>query len=201
MSSLRSLLHDASQRQSINYKHGFHELSSLATDDVSDNDAEVPQRKSTAGRSRLLWYRVAKSGLRWWLPELFASLLSVVSFIALVALVHHYEGKGVQDLNLPASLTLNGLVALLSTLIRAALMVPVASALSQEALIWFSRSEKARKGRAQLSDLESLDAASRGAWGSFLFLLQIKSRYFTLCNVSKIETNTSLVGLPLWPLS
>lgn len=70
--------------------------------------------------------------LRWWLVEIFASLISVASFIATVSVVKHYQGQGVQEVNLPSSLNLNGLIALLSTVNRVALMVPVASVLSQE---------------------------------------------------------------------
>ena len=47
-------------------------------------------------------------------------------------LVYHDNGKGVQDVDLPTSLTLNGVIALLSTLVRAALMISMSSALSQE---------------------------------------------------------------------
>ena len=43
-----------------------------------------------------------------------------------------------QDVGLPSGLTLNGLIALLSTIARVALMVPVASVLSQEVWLWLS---------------------------------------------------------------
>ena len=113
------------------------------------------------------------SFFRWWLPELFASLLSVASLISLIAVLRHYHGRGIQDLRLPSSLTLNGLVAILSTLTRASLMVPIGSAISQDVWLWLS---KPQKGRGQLQDLEFSDAASRGSWGSLVFLIRARSR-------------------------
>ena len=113
------------------------------------------------------------SFFRWWLPELFASLLSVASLVSLIAVLRHYHGRGVQDLRLPSSLTLNGLVAILSTITRASLLVPIGSAISQE--VWL-RLSKSQKGRGRLQDLEFSDAASRGSWGSLVFLIRARTR-------------------------
>ena len=113
------------------------------------------------------------SFFQWWLPELFASLLSVASLIFLIAVLRHYHGRGIHDLHLPSSLTLNGLVAILSTLTRVSLMVPIGSAISQE--LWLRLSEP-QKDRSQLQDLEFSDAASRGSWGSLIFLIRARTR-------------------------
>lgn len=125
------------------------------------------------GRSRPL--SLLRS-FRWWLIEILASLVSVAAFAAIVFVVRHYQGRGVQEVNLPSSLTLNGLIALLSTVNRVALMVPVASALSQEVWTWLCESGGGPRRRRQLRDLELSDAASRGAWGSFKFLFQTRRR-------------------------
>lgn len=115
----------------------------------------------------------------WWSPEILSSTISLGCLVATVAVLRHYDGRGIQDLNLPYSLTLNGIVAAISTINRVALMVPVASALSQEAWLWFAPSRHAVTGpaRGQLRDLELSDAASRGAWGSLIFLLKARRRY------------------------
>ena len=109
--------------------------------------------------------------LRWWLPEILTSILSLVSFISLVVLVWHYQGQSLDDLRLPGSLTLNGLVSVIATINKAALMIPVGSIMSQEVWLWLSK----RRGR--LADLELSDAASRGAWGSAKFLLRPRKRF------------------------
>ena len=121
------------------------------------------------------------SELRWWLPEIFATVLSVASLIALIVLVWNYRGRSLDKLHLPASLTLNGLVAILSTINRAALMVPVGSVLSQEVWLWLSgSSNRSAHQLGRLRDLETSDNASRGAWGSLIFLLNPKKRLATL---------------------
>ena len=115
--------------------------------------------------------RKKRSELRWWLPEILASVLSLVSFASLVVLVWHYQDRSLDDLRLPGSLTLNGLVSIIATINRAALMIPVGSIMSQEVWLWLSK----RRGR--LADLELSDAASRGAWGSAQFLLHARKRF------------------------
>lgn len=74
------------------------------------------------------------SCLRWWIPELFASFLSICTFVSLIFILRHYHGRALNEIDLPSSLTLNTLIALLSTVNRVALMVPVGSAISQE--VW-----------------------------------------------------------------
>lgn len=120
------------------------------------------------GRSRPLGFR----SIRWWLMEILASVMSVAPFIGIVIVVTHYQGRGLEDINLPSPLNLNGLVALLSTVCRVALMIPVASVISQEVWTWFYGPNRDSTNRRQLRDLELSDEASRSAWGSFKFLLQ-----------------------------
>ena len=52
-------------------------------------------------------------------------------------------------------------------------MVPVGSAISQEVWLWLS---KAQKDSGVLQNLESSDAASRGSWGSLIFLVRARTR-------------------------
>ena len=114
--------------------------------------------------------------LRWWLAEIMATLVSIASFVAIVVVVRKYRGQGLQDVHLPSQLSLNGLIALLSTVCRIALMIPVESAISQEVWTWLYGT-RVGNNRRQLRDLEISDEASRGAWGSFRFLLQARRKY------------------------
>jgi hypothetical protein len=117
------------------------------------------------------------SFLRWWLPELFSSFLSVAALASTVIVLRIYDGRGLDELNLPSSLTLNGVIAAIATFNRVALMVPVGSAMSQEAWLWFSPVKQRQACRSRLEDLELSDAASRGPWGSFVFLYRARRRY------------------------
>ena len=144
---------------------------SILNEDDTTETTKLPEisplpRSERAPKAGLLSY------FRWWMPELFASLVSGASLISLIVLVRSYHGRGIGELNLPYSVTLNGLVALISTVNRVALMVPVRSILSHEVWLWFSGTKR----QSQLWDLEVSDAVSPGAWGSFLFLFKTSTR-------------------------
>lgn len=136
----------------------------------------------TKARRPKVW-RSTRAFFQWWYMELVASLLSVGSFVAIAFLLLQSRGSPPDNDYLLPSLTLNGLVALLATIARAALMVPVASALSQD--IWLAFSEK----RCQLRHFMSADAASRGAMGSFLFLLRPR-RSWMACTAAFVTVSS-----------
>ena len=130
------------------------------------------------------------SCLRWWIPELFASLLSICTFVSIMVVLRIYRAQALNKIDLPSSLTLNTLIALLSTVNRVALMVPVGSAMSQEVWLWLSNPRSKKNRRARLRDLELSNAASRGAWGSLLFLFRARARYSPrICSSINAETN------------
>jgi hypothetical protein len=143
--------------------------------DTGDGYTALIKSSSPSGASRTKPSR--SSFLRWWFPEILASIISVASLLSAVIVLRHYDGLGLNDLNLPKSLTLNGIVAVIATVNRVALMVPVGSAMSQEVWLWFS--SVAHKGtcRSRFLDLDLSDAASRGAWGSLVFLFVARRRF------------------------
>jgi len=91
---------------------------------------------------------------RWWLPEIFASALSIDSLLSIVVLLQAYNGTGIDRLDLPNWLALNGIVATISTFNRICLMLPVGAAVSQEAWLWFSAAEPTEGCTRRLRDLE-----------------------------------------------
>jgi hypothetical protein len=117
------------------------------------------------------------SFLRWWFLEILTSIISVASLLSTVVVLRHYDGLNVNDLNLPSSLTLNGIIAAIATLNRVALMIPVGSAMSQEVWLWFSSVAHKDTCRSRFSDLNLSDAASRGAWGCLVFLFVARRRF------------------------
>ncbi len=66
-------------------------------------------------------------------------------------------------------ITLNTVLAFLSTLSRAAFMVPTAEAISQCKWNWFRNSQP-------LADFSTFDEASRGFWGSVALLTRMRGR-------------------------
>lgn len=107
--------------------------------------------------------------LRWWMPELLASFMSIISLLAIVAVLVVYDGHSLDSLELPRQLSLNGLVAILATLHRTFLAVPLGSFISQQGWLHFAKSK--RKPH-HLRDLPRFGDAANGAWGSLLFILR-----------------------------
>lgn len=135
------------------------------TPPLSGRPAQTPSRKGVY------------TSLRWWWPEVLAALCALSALAAIVGVVRHYRGQRVDRVGLPQmSISLNGLIALLSTIFRAALLIPVASALSQDVWLCLSEGPRGPAGRGQLRDLEISDDASRGAWGSLLLLRHFRKR-------------------------
>lgn len=135
------------------------------------SDTEKPFTRSKRLRSHL------KSHQSWWKYEILAAAISILSMAALINLLYHYDGTAARRLG--HGITLNGVVANLATICRTCLLIPVASGLSQCKWLGFSVDRAPENGR-RLEDLEVLDDASRGSWGSLEMLWTLKARY-VLC--------------------
>ncbi|KAK6853870.1 hypothetical protein PG995_010682 [Apiospora arundinis] len=98
---------------------------------------------------------------RYWFWEIVSLATAVVLLAAIVALLCHYEGEQVP--RWPFSINLNTLVALLSTILRAAMLVAAAEVISQAKWSWFSQPRP-------LSHLHDFESASRGVAGSLKLL-------------------------------
>lgn len=153
-------------------KQGYSYSHSLAEESISS----AHKQEITTSSSR----RSGVSILRWWLPELSAAAFSIASLLAIAAILQAYDHKSLVDSNLPKSLTLNGLIAAIATFDRVFLIVPVGSAISQETWLWFANNAKSVNPRSRLPDLTISDSASRGAWGSFLFIFYARRRWLAL---------------------
>lgn len=112
------------------------------------------------------------SVVAWWLPELTAILLSVLALMAIIITLRVYNGRPVATLKLPSSLTLNGIVAALTTLSETLLIVPVGSSMMQETWLYYANGGS----KAQLREIEMFHSASRGVLGSVRFLVHFRGR-------------------------
>jgi len=135
------------------------------------------------------------TSLRWWWPEVLAALCALSALAAIVGVAQHYRGHSIEAAGVPSGLRLNGLIALLSTITRAALLIPVASALSQDVWLWLSEGSRGSAGRGELRDLEISDDASRGAWGSLLLLRHFRRRSDCVQAITFGQLMKALVGL------
>lgn len=137
----------------------------------------------------------ASSGslLRWWYFEILSCGFATVCLVAQVVVLSLYDRKP-QDSWTAHSLTLNGLIAILATFCRSALMVSIAACLAQSK--WNSMS--GRKGDYRLEDIAAFEAASRGMGGSLQVLARFKGTYVPLPLFSFTDC---VFNLTSWPSS
>ncbi|KAI2631811.1 hypothetical protein GGR54DRAFT_581111 [Hypoxylon sp. NC1633] len=123
----------------------------------------------------------------WWWWEIGATIISVVCFSLVVVLLQEIDGQCI-DL-WPYSIRPNSLLSVLTTIGRAAMMVPVASCLGQAKWSHFQRRSHA------LDHVQLYDDASRGPWGSFLLLLSGRLKAAAACGLAVV----TILGLGIDP--
>ncbi|KAI1464197.1 uncharacterized protein F4812DRAFT_468128 [Daldinia caldariorum] len=128
------------------------------TEWFEDNNPE--QSNDTTRGFPWLWV------FRVWKFQLSASLLCSASLAGLAIMAATFSDRPLADWPL-SFISINGVVAILTVLLKDPLMVLIADSISQAKWPWFSREGQA--GRP-LVDLELIDNASRGPWGSFVWL-------------------------------
>ena len=93
-----------------------------------------------------------------WAFEILSLLISLAALLLAAAALRYYDGKSAPDW--PYSLTLNAFISVCMTIMVASLTVAVSGGLGQ--LKWI----RAREGGITVMELDNLDRASRGLWGS-----------------------------------
>ncbi|ORY63262.1 uncharacterized protein BCR38DRAFT_436349 [Pseudomassariella vexata] len=139
-----------------------HELKLLTN--PSPNPVSVPDESGPLGsQSEIAPERNHQRNqiLRSWIPEITSFLGSLLLLVAIVVVLRAYDG--IPQPEWATGINLNSLIAILSTICRATMLVVIAEVISQLKWIWF---DKIRP----LGDLEMLDRASRGFWGSLRLL-------------------------------
>lgn len=101
-----------------------------------------------------------------WTFEIVSLLFAVAAVASIIAILAYYDGKPLPSW--PYEITLNALIAVLTTVANAAMAVPLSSGLGQ--LKW----ERFKTGYEPLTDMEVLDDASRGALGALTLLRKMR---------------------------
>jgi hypothetical protein len=113
-----------------------------------------------------LWSAFVDDFLRFqsdtWAFEILSLLVSIIALTSAITVLKYFDGK--PNPNWPYSLTLNAFISICMTVMVAALTVPVSGGLGQ--LKWIL----ARRGGISVTQLDNLDRASRGLWGSIYSL-------------------------------
>ncbi|KAH8173784.1 hypothetical protein LIA77_05203 [Sarocladium implicatum] len=155
----------------------------IAQIEVSDQSRRSSKTWSGDTRKPASWVQHAVS----WATELVWCLLGIILLMALVMVLSTFNNKPLPDL--PLSLTLNTIVAILATAIRAVTVFLIGQGISQAKWNQFVGIEK------PLLNLHVYDEASRGPWGSLIMVL--RTRGSALAVLSSFLLITSLASSTL----
>jgi hypothetical protein len=107
----------------------------------------------------------------WWWWEIGASALSIACVAAIVGVLVFLNNLAIDQWNFQISP--NSLIAVMTTISKAAMMVPIAACISQLKWVYFSGKTR------PIRNLDLFDAASRGPWGSLCFIPSIRTEAIT----------------------
>ena len=128
-----------------------------------DNEKLAPATKdSRYTRATSLWSRLKTD---WWIKEISAMLISILSLLCIVVILRIHEGRRLPDW--PFSITINSLVSIFSTIMGMTILVPLEQCISQAKWHWFQEYHP-------LADMDMYDQGSRGPWGALRMLWGIR---------------------------
>lgn len=116
-----------------------------------------------------LWHKFSYWATEMWFYDFCAWLISCYCFAGIVITLMVHRDQPIPEW--PFNITINALVSALSTVMGSALLVPVSNAIGQSKWSWI------QKDRRKLEDIAIYDDASRGPWGSLVFLQRKGFRY------------------------
>lgn len=103
-----------------------------------------------------------------WMKEIIWCIVSVILVVVLVIILAQYDNKELPKWKM--GLTLNTVIAIIATVCRSAMVVPVAEGLSQLKWNWFVTQER------PLKDIRTFDQASRGPWSAIALIGKMRGR-------------------------
>lgn len=96
---------------------------------------------------------------RYWKWELVSMAVAIGLLLAIIVLISQYHDRSINEWTFPINLTT--LLALLATIFRTIILIPITSVISQSKWDWVGRDQV-----RLLSDIQDIDMASRGPWGA-----------------------------------
>ncbi|KAH8202000.1 hypothetical protein TruAng_003843 [Truncatella angustata] len=129
-------------------------------------DGPKAMSKEEIAIKRLSRLEIQDEGSRnWWIIESIAWLVSAIAVAVIVLTVAMTDGKPLPTW--PMNVTLNSFISFMTTLMKAAAVVPVAECISQLKWLWLREAVAVR-------DIQTFDEASRGTWGSVKLLVDTR---------------------------
>ena len=119
----------------------------------------------------------------WWL-EILSCIITVAALIAIVAIIYPYQAQPLPQW--PYSISINTLIAVMATIMKAAMLLITAEGLSQLKWSWFQKRQQ-----RPLLDLAKYDMASRGPLGSIRLLFTLRHQH-VIASIGAVITITAL---------
>ncbi|KAI1196960.1 hypothetical protein F5X97DRAFT_324884 [Nemania serpens] len=147
------------------YRHDYHALGTQSHGPSETNTTDAGHESEKPGQNVVdpllkgKWER--RNPLKDWSYEMLGMTVAIGLLIAITLILWQFEDK--EQPKWPHELTLNSVIAILSTILRAILASIVAEVISFKKWGWFDSAHP-------LQHLEKFDAASRGVWGSIQLL-------------------------------
>ncbi|KAK2808824.1 hypothetical protein FQN50_004300 [Emmonsiellopsis sp. PD_5] len=142
--------------------------------DVSHADSELQDQNAGYGADPVQRHSLAKPDwysrivLDWWFWEIGSSILGILCVVATAVILSVYNGKKAPEL--PRYITLNAIISILATVIKATIIVAVAAGISQLKWLWLQDTRS-------LHDLQIFDDASRGPLGALHMAFYLRGRH------------------------
>lgn len=165
-----------------NPKHGAYPVVNLTEKSHDDFQPSLHHTSTSGIRSQkpagLLtrWQNLANT---YWLYEAMSCFISLFALGALIVVLVTFNGRARP--RWPDFVSINTLIAVVTAILKATLMLPIAEGISELKWQWFAKPRI-------LNDISTYDSASRGPWGSFLFLFSIRQHllasfgaFITIC--------------------
>lgn len=151
----------------MNHKEEFRLSYVPLEDERQDNFRQSRQRPLSSAEQVLLQSKTKGFWGSSWTFEILGCVISIAFLVAIIVVLFKYDGQPMPDW--PYGITLNALVSVLSTVMKATMAFVLTECLAQLKWSWFHSGNK-------LSDLAVLDAASRGVAGAIFVLFRFLPR-------------------------
>ncbi|KAH6712655.1 hypothetical protein BKA61DRAFT_737007 [Leptodontidium sp. MPI-SDFR-AT-0119] len=105
-----------------------------------------------------------------WIWEILSCVLATICLVVIVAILDVHQDRPLPQW--PNYISINSLIAIMTAIMKASLMLPVAEGICQLKWLWFSNSDP-----GPLSMMENFESGSRGPWGAFMLMVQLRKHY------------------------
>ncbi|KAF2135590.1 uncharacterized protein K452DRAFT_347514, partial [Aplosporella prunicola CBS 121167] len=103
-----------------------------------------------------------------WLWEIVSNFISIACIVVIAVILSVFDGKALSQWQPP--IKPNALISIFATIAKATLLLPVAECISQIKWLYYGKEYRS------LVDVQCFDQASRGPWGSLMFLWRFRAR-------------------------